>query len=431
VVSLLHTYSYILKPLQGAIMKHYNTIIIGAGPSGLCCSYHLKEAGIEHLILEKDTLLHTWKNERWDSFNLVTPNWMTRLPGMEDSTPSNNEFMTKQEIVDVLEAFAKGINPTILEHTSVREINQEDTTFKLETNHGSFSADHVIVSIGLFNTPKIPECSKHVPDSILQLHSVDYKNPSQLKEGNALVIGAGRSGVQIAYEIKKDTPRDVWLALGTLRPIPPIYAFTNGVYWLNRLSGFTHFNDSIPYKTSDTNNQNIMSKMVQNLGGCVKLGITLTGRFNGYSDNGFYFEPNLHDALEAGKTYMTQFEKEISNHIQDHDLSVSHEQSPLDLPELQKHNLEETAFLSKDTCNIKNIIWCTGFKPDYSWIHLNVFDSNGYPIHSHGKTDINGLYFTGLSLDPGFGGTSGFGIGLFAIAEDAKRVVSDIIQISK
>lgn len=407
-------------------MNRYNTIIIGAGPSGLCCSYYLKEAGIDHVILEKHTLLHTWKNERWDSFSLVTPNWMTRLPGMEDQFPQTNEFMTKSEIVSVLSAFAERVNPDVIEHTHVQSIQKKADLFSIDTNHGSFQASHVIIATGLFNTPKIPACSHQLPDSIQQMHSVDYKNPQQLIDGNVLVIGAGRSGVQIAYEIKNQTSRKVWLALGTLRPIPPVYQFTNGVYWLNRLAGFTHFNDSLPYAPEDVENHNIMSKMIQNLGGCVESGVTLTGRFQGYDHHAFHFCENLIESLEDGRKYLQQFEQVIEQHIEQHQLPPYSSDHPFELPELQKKHLKEVRVLHQDTCQITNVIWCTGFQPDYSWIHLDVFAKDGFPIHSHGKTDCEGLYFTGLSLDPGFGGKSGFGIGLFAIAEDAHRVVTDI-----
>ena len=106
-------------------MKHYSVVVIGAGPSGLCLAHHLRKKDIDYIILEKNEILHTWKNERWDSFDLVTPNWMSILPDSEEIIPKNNEFMSKKEIVNSLEKFAKKINPNILEHTIISSVSRE------------------------------------------------------------------------------------------------------------------------------------------------------------------------------------------------------------------------------------------------------------------------------------------------------------------
>ncbi|BEP30277.1 NAD(P)-binding domain-containing protein [Helicovermis profundi] len=137
-------------------MKHFSVVIVGAGPSGLCLSYHLKEKGIDHIIIEKKEILHTWKNERWDSFDLVTPNWMTLLPETEKIIPKNNEFMSKNQIVNSLEKFAKEVNPNVLEHTVISNISLEDELYYIKTDKGNFTANNVIISVGLFNNKKIP-----------------------------------------------------------------------------------------------------------------------------------------------------------------------------------------------------------------------------------------------------------------------------------
>ncbi|BEP30275.1 NAD(P)-binding domain-containing protein [Helicovermis profundi] len=297
----------------------------------------------------------------------------------------------------------------------------------IKTDKGNFTANNVIISVGLFNNKKIPLVSKKIPKSINQIHSMEYKNSSQLNDGNVLVVGAGRSGTQIAYEIKKNTNKKVWLSLGTLNLIPTIYKQINGVYWLNMLSGYDHYNNPIVYSLEDTYNSNIVDKMVQNLGGCVSNGVELIGRFKGYSNNSFEFEENLIKTIESANEYLSKFEKEIDKYIEKENLKMSKDQINFNLPVLNMSSLKEEKILEINTSNIKTIIWCTGFKPDYSWINLDVFNDDGYPISSNGKTSVNGLYFSALSLDPNFSNSSGFGVGLFGVDEDARRIVSDII----
>lgn len=412
-------------------MKNINTIILGGGPSGLCCSHYLKEAGIENLIIEKNKILHTWRNERWDSFTLVTPNWMTRIPGMEDLIPKDNEFMTKDEINSVLSKFVEKLDPNVLEDTLTTSISREGDDYIVKTTNGDFKAKNVIVAIGLFNNPYIPNCTEKLPENILQLNAVNYKNPDQLNEGNAIVVGSGRSGVQIAYEIKKDTNKKVWLSIGSVKPIPTIHKQTNGVFWLNRLSGFTDHEEIIHYNEDDTVNNNILSKIYQNLGLCCDEGVELIGRMNECNDGKLKLATNLAENIESGNEYLKEMLRLIDTHIDGYKIEVPNYSLDFKIPNLDLSKLEQIEYLDLEENNITNVIWCTGFRPDYDFVKFDIFNEFGYPKHDRGVTEKSGLYFTGQELDPGFGGKSSFGIGLFAISNDAKHVVEDIIKKAK
>ncbi len=216
----------------------YPVIIIGGGPCGLAASYYLKEKGIKHIIIEKNEMLQTWKNERWDSFHLISPNWMTNIPGIKSRIPYNNEYMSGKEIYKYLKEFMDMVDPDYLENTSINKLYKAESLYKLETDQGIFHAQKVIVAIGLFNQPFIPPVAEELGKDIYQVHSSQYKNPNQLKPGGTLIVGGGCSGVQIALEVKQHTENAVYLSLGSMRPIPVIYRNVNGMYWLNRLSGF-------------------------------------------------------------------------------------------------------------------------------------------------------------------------------------------------
>ena len=219
-------------------MKRHRVIVIGGGPSGITCGYYLSKRGIDYIILEKHEMLHTWKNERWDSFYLVTPNWMTYLPGFENEIPYNNEYMSKAEILNILERYLDYVAPKYAENTDIKSIERVSDLYHVHTNHGVYACEHIIVASGMYSEPFIPKVAEKVPPGIFQLHSSDYKSPNQLKPGNTLVVGSGWSGVQIALEIKQTLGTEVYLSIGSLSPLPAVYKNVHGVYWLNRLSGY-------------------------------------------------------------------------------------------------------------------------------------------------------------------------------------------------
>jgi putative flavoprotein involved in K+ transport len=422
----------------------YDVIVVGAGPSGLSAAYYLKQHGIDYRVLERKSLLTSWRHERWDSFTLVTPNWMTRLPGMEDAVPKDNAYMTLDEINALLTEWVGTFEPAVLEGvevTGLKCLSPEEAKgseagivvesgnrarFELETNVGKFWARHVIVACGQYNKPFIPKLSKVLPEEILQLHSVGYKNPCQLKEGGVLVVGGGRSGIQIALELRR-TGRCVWLSLGTQRPIPDAYDNVSGVYWLNRLSGFAQRDRGLAYTAEELKRLDIVAKMRQTLATCQMEGVELIGRLTGFEEDALIFSPNLIKTMKDGEVYLTRFRAEIEAHVEAAGLEKPDMPISLNLPTLDLESLKEgPERLPMSESGIATIIWATGFRPDYQWIDAPVFDAERHLIHRQGISDVDGLYFTGVELNPGFGGPSAYGIGFYSFAEDAKRMVERI-----
>lgn len=425
-------------------VHNYDVLVIGGGPSGLSSAYYLEQMGMDYCVIERGTLLSTWRNERWDSFTLVTPNWMTRLPGMEDAAPGDNQFMTLKEINALLTAWVAHFEPKVMEGvaaTSLRALTDEEQAampvapydrpprFVVETTAGTFHAHDVIVATGQYNQPFIPAASKEIPAGVKQLHSVSYKNPSQLADGGVLVVGGGRSGIQIALELRQ-TGRDVWLSLGTQRPIPDAYDNVNGVYWLNRLSGFAKLDRGVEYGPDDLERLEIVEKLRQNLAACQQQGVTLVGRLTGFRDGALTVRPNLIETLKEAETYLQRFIAEIESHIAREGLGKPEKALDLNLPRLSWAALEETEHLDLAETGIATVIWATGFRPNYQWVGVPVFADDGQLIHEAGRTSADGLYFTGVELNPGFGGTSPYGIGFYSFGEDARRVVDRICEDS-
>ncbi len=406
----------------------YPVIVIGGGPSGIAASYHLKNKGIEHIVIEKKEMLQTWKNERWDSFFLVTPNWMTNLPGIDQDLPYNNEYMTKDEIYSWLKRFMDYVNPKYSEHTDIERLYKEDGLYELKTNKGLFKAEKIIIATGMFNQPFIPPVAEALSRSVNQFHSIDYFNSGQLAQGGTVVVGSGRSGVQIALEIKTETNNNVYLSVGSMTPLPTIYRDVNGVYWLNRLSGYKAGKSILQYKYDDLENENIKHKISQNMFSCVASGVKLTGRFMLGRDNLIEFSDNLCEVLDHGAEYLKKVEAQIDNEIEKSELELPDLQVDFDLKTIDCHELDPIMFLDVEKDNIKNIIWCTGFKPDYSWIDLDIFDTFGSPSLINGCSTKEKVYFCGMGLQPDKETKSSFGVGLYAFSESAQRAVEALMR---
>jgi putative flavoprotein involved in K+ transport len=409
-------------------MKIYQTIVVGGGPSGISCAYHLKQHNIDYLIIEKKMMLQTWRHERWDSFTLVTPNWMTNLPGVDHLIPYDNEFMTKKEIEHVLLEYMSYVSPNYVEDTLIESVVKEDGYYCLNTDNGKYYAEHIIVASGMFNQPFVPSLSERIPKEINQIHSRDYFNPSQLEEGNTLVVGAGRSGVQIALEIKNAGCEEVYLSVGGLTPLPVVYKNINGVYWLNKLSGYHEGKAYLPYKAEDLDNENIVEKINQSLYHCQIAGVEILGRFINCIDGKLEFSADLDKMMADGKSYQKSLEDKINHLMKKESFEVGDNEVDFDFKDLSSQILSPLTIIDANLSHLKNIIWCTGFKANYDWITLDIFDSDGKPHLIDGVSTHENVYFCGMELVPDKNTKSSFGVGLFALYESAKRAVDIMIS---
>lgn len=404
-------------------MKQYTTIVLGGGPSGICCADHLKKRGVDYLIIERKVMLQSWRHERWDSFYLVTPNWMTHFPGLEDHIPYDNGYMSKEEILTLLEAYLIKVDPNFIENTQISRVYKEKNQYCLETSQGLFRCKNLIVATGLFNEPYYPKLREGFPGTVNQLHSMDYTNVAALEQGGTLIVGSGRSGIQIALEVKQQTVHPVYLAVGSLTPIPSIYKNINGVYWLNQLSGYHRGPTILPYETNDFEDETIMHKFAQNLASCQKAGVIMTGRLLDVKGSKLTFADNLKQTLLDAEGVMKRVERRIDSFIEEKDLLVSDTLISMNFERVDFTKLSTVTGLDVVTDNIRNVIWCTGFRPDYKWLELDVFNDAGEIDLIDGIKTREQVAFCGMSLESTAGEKSAFGVGLFAINESAERAV--------
>ena len=190
-------------------MRNVTTIIIGAGQSGLAMSRELSHRGVDHLVLEKGVVGEAWRSKRWDSLRLLTPNWANGLPGTPYGGPDPDGFMAISELAANLDSLAAAIKAPVRTETTVYRVGATARGYAVETNHGVFSCETVVLACGACAQPKVPMIAVAVPTSVVQINPCIYKRPDDLPAGGVLVVGASATGVQLARELQSGrTQRD-------------------------------------------------------------------------------------------------------------------------------------------------------------------------------------------------------------------------------
>ncbi|MDO8827467.1 MSMEG_0569 family flavin-dependent oxidoreductase [Methylophaga sp.] len=409
------------------INAHHSVIIVGGGQAGLSVSYYLQQAKIDHLVIEKDTMMSTWRDQRWDSFTLVTPNWQCNLPGHPYDGDDPKGFMNKQQIIDYLGRFAEKVNPPVIEHVAILKVTSDHSgKYKIETTAGCYTADQVVVASGGYRVPIIPRMAEKIPASVMQIHSEKYMNPQQLPDGATLVVGSGQSGAQIAEDIHL-TGKKVYLATGDAPRVARFYRGKDVVEWLHDMKYYDISVDEHPLREGvrDNTNHYVTGRdggREIDLRKFATQGMELFGLMQDFDGENLIFKPDLQANLEhADKVYLN-INARIDKYIEENNINA-----PVEAPyktvwqpetEREKLNLVQSG--------ITSIIWCIGFSPDFSWLDAPVFNGKGHPQHTRGVTNKLGLYFIGLPW------LYTWGSGRFSgIDRDAAYLVENIVDTQK
>jgi putative flavoprotein involved in K+ transport len=349
--------------------NRYSVIVIGGGQAGLATGYYLSKAGVRFLILDDSERVGDSWRKRWDSLRLFTPCKYSSLPGLAFPAPEHS-FPTKDEMGDYLEQYARHFELPVKLAARVDALWRESGIYKIRSRDEIFEAEHVVVAMGNYQYPKVPAFAKELDSQITQLHSRDYKNPSQLQPGPVLVVGAGNSGAEIAIELSK----------------------THKVFLAGRDTGH------VPFEITNRNAQRFI--------------IPLLFRFVFYrllTTNTFIGRKVRPKAMSQGGLLIRQKPKNLLQ------AGVAR------LPRLKGIKEGKPLLENGETVDSKNVIWCTGFYPRFSWIDLPVF-KNEEPLQRRGVvTNEPGLYFVGLHFLFAF--SSGM---IQGVGRDAKYVVEII-----
>jgi len=408
---------------------HYSVIVVGGGQAGLSASYYLQQQDIDHLVLEKHSVTHTWRNQRWDAFSLVTPNWQCALPGysyLDDFNGADpHGFMRKDEINEYLAGFVKSVNAPVRESTTVqRVVPKASGGFEIHSSQGEFTADQVVVASGGYHTPIIPRLAERLPASVHQLHSEQYRNPQSLPAGNVLVVGSGQSGAQIAEDLHL-AGRKVYLAVGDAPRCARFYRGKDVVDWLAEMGYYDIGVDTHPLREGvrDNTNHYVTGRdggRDIDLRSFASEGMELFGRLEGLQGTRLQFSHNLSESLDSADAVYNRINTSIDNYIEQNEIDapLGERYVPKWAPEQERSELDLEAEA------ISCIIWCIGFSPDFSWVEAPVFNGRGHPGHQRGVTAQSGLYFLGLPW------LYTWGSGRFSgVARDAEYVVERIAEL--
>jgi putative flavoprotein involved in K+ transport len=381
-------------------MERINTVIIGGGQAGLATSYHLKQLGHEHVVFEQaEKAGNAWRNDRWDSFTLVTPNWATQLPGAHYDGKDPDGYLPKNEIVAYFEQYVEKFKLPVQFNTPVLEVMplENNKGYQVRTSGGTYQAKNVVMATGSYQKPKIPAFSADIPQGITQLHSGHYRNPGQLPEGAVLVVGSAQSGMQIAEELYQ-SGRVVYLCTGCAPRVPRRYRGRDIVSWLVDSGFWDQTVDKLPSpKTRLAGNPQVTGKNgghSLNLHQFARDGVKLFGRITGARDGKVNFAPDLKENLAK----VDKAEKDIVGMIDQYIRSNGIDAPQESLPDLQDgYSVDVITDLDLKAANINTVIWAMGYRTDYSLVRLPLTDKDGFPLQQRGKTRYPGLYFVGLN----------------------------------
>lgn len=376
---------------------HYPVAVVGGGQAGLSASYHLRERGIDHIVIEANRVGCEWRERRWDSFCLVTPNWQCKLPGFPYRGTDPDGFMTRDEIVRYLEDYAAFVRPPLVEGVRVTRLRRGvPGPFELTTTAGALTADQVIVATGPYHGPAIPRMAERLPSHVTQVHSSRYRNPESLPDGAVLVVGTGQSGCQIAEDLHL-AGRQVHLAVGGAPRVARFYRGRDCVAWLDEMGHYAknigEFDDAEAvrmrvnhYVTGRDGGRDI------DLRAFARDGMRLYGRLVGVDGPALRFADDLKANLDHADAVAEGIKDAIDAYIEAHGIRAPGEAryTPVWQP------VDPPRELDLEVAGITSVVWATGFTRDHRWVEVPVFDGRGYPMHWRGVTNCPGLYFLGL-----------------------------------
>jgi len=383
----------------------FDVIVVGAGFAGLSASYFLKKYGLSHIVFERGRIGESWRSQRWDSFRLNSINKLNGLPGLDYEEKEPDAFATAPSYVSSFEEYVSKYNLPVEENSKVISIEKKGEIFNVTVSSNdlikNYSAKHVIIASGYASEKSIPSIAKSIPANVRQLHTSEYRNPDVLPAGAVLVVGSAQSGIQVAEDLI-NAGRKVYLSTSMVARVPRWYRGKDIMVWLLEMKFFDMKAEDI----TEPAMLNMKPPQITGTGGSrytislqtlAKKGGVLLGKTDHADEKNIFFQPNAAMHIKFADGFSMKVKEMIDGFIVQSKLNA---EPPIideaDRPDENAVCASAITSLNFEKDNIKSIIWCTGFKGDFSYIKLPVFDEEGNVRQKDGEAVIPGLYFLGL-----------------------------------
>ena len=359
----------------------------------------LRERSIDHVVLERGEVANSWRAERWDSLRLLTPNWQCRLPGFPYSGREPDAFMTMPEVVRFIDDYAGFIDAPLRTGTTVTSVRRSDDGYRVSTEYGDWRCRCVVLASGAFNLPALPPMQDVTPPGIETVTPLTYRHPGSLPEGGVLVVGASATGLQIAEEIQC-SGRRVTLAVGEHVRMPRVYRGRDILWWMDRSGILDERYDSVDdiVRARHVPSPQLVGtpeRRTLDLNALSALGVRLVGRLTGIHDGRAQFSGSLRNVCRLADLKMRRLLGTIDEWATGEGLDREFEAGDR-LPDTVVPADPSLGF--ELAGEVSAIVWATGYRPDYSWLHIPVFDRKGRLRHDGGIVDSPGMVCMGLTF---------------------------------
>jgi len=374
------------------------TVVIGAGHAGLAMSWHLARHSIDHVVLERGEVAHSWKTERWRSLRLLTPSWQSRLPGYGYEGDDPDGFRTMPETIAFLEGYAKVISAPVREHTAVSSVRRTDDGYEVTGDEGAWRCRTVVIATGACNIPIVPPIAAALPAEIRTMTALEYKGPEQIEPGGVLVVGASATGTQIAEELQR-AGHQVTISVGEHVRVPRTYRGRDIQWWMDRCGVLDDRYDEVDDLVRARHVPSLQlagssDRRDVDLNHLSGLGVRHLGRLAQISDGKAQFSGSLRNLCELADLKMSRLLERIdawaTEHGMDGDVAPPHRFEPTRV----EHSPPLEVKLKSG--EIKTVLWAAGYRPDYSWLDVPVLDRKGRLRHDGGVVESPGMYLLGI-----------------------------------
>ena len=368
-------------------MPTVTAVVVGAGHAGLAMSHHLAARSIDHVVLERGEVAHSWRTQRWDSLRLLTPSWMTRLPGWEYDGPDPDGYLTAAETAELVTTYAAAQSAPVLTSTTVRSVRAGRLGLDVETEHDVWHARAVVLAAGTTRAA-VPDVARQLPAGLTSLHALDYRNPDQLPAGGVLVVGASAGGLQIADELQR-SGRPVTLATGEHVRMPRRYRDRDILWWMDRTGILDQRWDEMDdlVRARALPSAQLVAGRTLDLGAVQAQGVRLVGRLAAVRDGTALFSGGLANVCALADLKLGR----LLDAIDEVAGGRGERPAPTEVP---RPRLD----LDLRSGEVRSVLWATGVGPDHSFLDLPVLDRRGRLQHEGGVTPWPGLYVLGLPL---------------------------------